>query len=118
MGLQKGLILENYATLANVSAWLMIFYFTVAIITSAMLTAMLTAIAIYKPENLKYPKKTFVNKIISLLTFATVLYNAYVLISLEQVFLPVILTTTYGVALALSRLAIHVYKKEYKEFNK
>ena len=114
MGLQKGLILENYATLANVSAWLMIFYFTAAIITAAMLTA----IAIYKPENFKYPKKTFVNKIISLLTFATVLYNAYVLISLEQVFLPVILTTTYGVALALSRLAIHVYKKEYKEFNK
>ena len=90
MGLQKGLILENYATLANVSAWLMIFYFTVAIITAAMLTA----IAIYKPENLKYPKKKFVNKIISLLTFAAVLYNTYVLISLEQVFLPVILTST------------------------
>ena len=114
MGLQKGLILENYATLANVSAWLMIVYFTVAIITAVMLTA----IAIYKPENLKYHKKKFVNKIISLLTFAAVLYNAYVLISLEQVFLPVILTTTYGVALAFSRLAIHVYKKEYKEFNK
>ena len=92
----------------------MIVYFTVAIITAVMLMA----IAIYKPENLKYPKKTFVNKIISLLTFATVLYNAYVLISLEQVFLPVILTTTYGVALALSSLAIHVYKKEYKEFKK
>ena len=105
---------ENYATLANVSAWLMIFYFTVAIITAAMLTA----IAIYKPENLKYPKKKFVNKIISLLTFAAVLYNTYVLISLEQVFLPVILTSTYGVALAFSKLAIHVYKKEYKEFNK
>ena len=106
--------MENYATLANVSAWLMIVYFTVAIITAVMLTA----IAIYKPENLKYPKKTFVNKIISLLTFAAVIYNAYVLISLEQVFLPVILTTTYGVALAFSRLAIHVYKKEYKEFKK
>lgn len=106
--------MENYATLANVSAWLMIFYFTVAIITSAMLTA----IAIYKPENLKYPKKKFVNKIISLLTFAAVLYNTYVLISLEQVFLPVILTSTYGVALAFSNLVIHVYKKEYKEFNK
>ena len=114
MGIQKGLILENYATLANVSAWLMIFYFTVAIITAAMLTA----IAIYKPENLKYPKKKFVNKIISLLTFAAVLYNTYVLISLEQVFLPVILTSTYGVALAFSNLVIHVYKKEYKEFNK
>ena len=106
--------MENYATLANVSAWLMIFYFTVAIITAAMLTA----IAIYKPENLKYPKKKFVNKIISLLTFAAVLYNTYVLISLEQVFLPVILTSTYGVALAFSKLTIHVYKKEYKEFNK
>ena len=82
--------MENYATLANVSAWLMIFYFTVAIITAAMLTA----IAIYKPENFKYPKKKFVNKIISLLT------------------------STYGVALAFSKLAIHVYKKEYKEFNK
>ena len=106
--------MENYATLANVSAWLMIVYFTVAIITAVMLTA----IAIYKPENLKYPKKKFVNKIISLLTFAAVLYNAYVLISLEQVFLPVILTTTYGVALAFSRLAIHVYKKQLQEFNK
>ena len=114
MGLQKGLILENYATLANVSAWLMIVYFTVAIITAVMLTA----IAIYKPENLKYPKKKFVNKVISLLTFPAVIYNAYVLISLEQVFLPVILTTTYGVALAFSKFAIHVYKKEYKEFNK
>ena len=114
MGLQKGLILEDYATLANVSAWLMIFYFTVAIITAAMLTA----IAIYKPGNFKYPKKKFVNKIISLLTFAAVLYNTYVLISLEQVFLPVILTSTYGVALVFSNLAIHVYKKEYKEFNK
>ena len=114
MGLQKGLILENYATLANVSAWLMIVYFTVAIITAVMVTA----IAIYKPESLKYPKKKFVNKVISLLTFAAVLYNAYVLISLEQVFLPVILTTTYGVALAFSRLSIHVYKKEYKEFKK
>ena len=106
--------MENYATLANVSAWLMIVYFTVAIIAAVMVTV----IAIYKPESLKYPKKKFVNKIISLLTFAAVLYNAYVLISLEQVFLPVILTTTYGVALAFSNLAIHVYKKAYKEFNK
>ena len=114
MGLQKGLILENYATLANVSAWLMIVYFTVAIIAAVMVTV----IAIYEPESFKYPKKKFVNKVISLLTFAAVLYNAYVLISLEQVFLPVILTSTYGVALAFSKLAIYVYKKEYKEFNK
>ena len=114
MGLQKGLILENYATLANVSAWLMIVYFFIV----CVIAFALSLIAIHNPENLKYPKKKFVNKIISLLTFAAVLYNAYVLISLEQVFLPVILTTTYGVALAFSRLAIHVYKKEYKEFNK
>ena len=106
--------MENYATLANVSAWLMIVYFCAV----CAVAFALSLIAIHKPENLKYPKKKFVNKVISLLTFATVLYNAYVLISLEQVFLPVILTTTYGVALALSRLAIHVYKKEYKEFNK
>ena len=114
MGLQKGLILENYATLANVSAWLMIVYFTVAIITAVMLTA----IAIYKPENLKYPKKKFVNKVISLLTFAAVIYNAYVLISLEQVFLPVYLTVSYGIAFACSKFAMYVYMKEYKEFNK
>ena len=106
--------MENYATLANVSAWLMIVYFCVV---CAVAFALLL-IAIHKPENLKLPKKKFVNKVISLLTFSAVLYNAYVLISLEQVFLPVILTTTYGVALAFSRLAIHVYKKEYKEFNK
>ena len=114
MGLQKGLILENYATLANVSAWLMIVYFCVV----CAVAFALSLIAIHKPENLKYPKKKFVNKVISLLTFAAVIYNAYVLISLEQVFLPVILTSTYGVALAFSNLAIHVYKKEYKEFNK
>ena len=114
MGLQKGLILENYATLANVSAWLMIVYFFIVCVVAFALSL----IAIHNPENLKYPKKKFVNKVISLLTFSAVLYNTYVLISLEQVFLPVILTTTYGVALAFSRLAIHVYKKEYKEFNK
>ena len=114
MGLQKGLILENYATLANVSAWLMIVYFCVV----CAVAFALSLIAIHKPENFKYPKKKFVNKVISLLTFPAVIYNAYVLISLEQVFLPVILTTTYGVALAFSKFAIHVYKKEYKEFNK
>ena len=114
MGLQKGLILENYATLANVSAWLMIVYFTVAIITAAMLTA----IAIYKPENFKYPKKKFVNKVISLLTFAAVIYNAYVLISLEQVFLPVILTVSYGFALLWACIAKSILKSALKEFNK
>lgn len=114
MGLQKGLILENYATLANVSAWLMIFYFTVAIITAAMLTA----IAIYKPENLKYPKKKFVNKIISLLTIAAMLYNAYILIELNQVLLPIALIVTYISAFAWSKLAMFVYKKQYEEFNK
>ena len=114
MGLQKGLILENYATLANASAWLMIVYFTVAIITAVMLTA----IAIYKPENLKYPKKKFVNKVISLLTFAAVIYNAYVLISLEQIFLPVFLTVSYAIALAWAKFAMYVYMKEYKEFKK
>ena len=113
MGLQKGLILENYATLANVSAWLMIVYFTVAIITAVMVTV----IAIYKPESLKYPKKKFVNKVISLLTFAAVLYNAYVLISLEQVFLPVYLTVSYGTAFVCSKFAMYVYMEEYKEFN-
>ena len=106
--------MESYATLANVSAWLMIVYFCVV----CAVAFALSLIAIHKPGNLKYPKKKFVNKVISLLTFAAVLYNTYVLISLEQVFLPVILTSTYGVALAFSNLAIHVYKKEYKEFNK
>ena len=114
MGLQKGLILENYATLANVSAWLMIVYFTVAIITAVMVTV----IAIYKPESFKYPKKKFVNKVISLLTFAAVLYNAYVLISFEQVFLPVILTVSYGFALLWECIAKSILKSALKEFNK
>ena len=114
MGLQKGLILENYATLANVSAWLMIVYFFIVCVVAFALSL----IAIHNPENLKYPKKKFVNKVISLLTFAAVIYNAYVLIGLEQVFLPVYLTVSYGIAFACSKFAIYVYMKDYKEFKK
>ena len=106
--------MESYATLANVSAWLMIVYFCVV----CAVAFALSLIAIHKPENLKYPKKKLVNKVISLLTFAAVLYNAYVLISLEQVFLPVYLIVSYGTAFVCSKFAIHVYKKKYKEFNK
>ena len=114
MGLQKGLILENYATLANVSAWLMIVYFFIV----CVIAFALSLIAIHNPENLKYPKKKFVNKVISLLTFAAVIYNAYVLISLEQVFLPIALIVTYISAFAWSKFAMFVYKKQYEEFNK
>ena len=115
MGLQKGLILENYATLANVSAWLMIVYFCAMIIISAFLILL---IATYKPENLKEVKKKFVNKIISLLTIAAMLYNAYILIELNQVFLPIALIVTYISAFAWSKFAMFVYKKQYEEFNK
>ena len=92
----------------------MIVYCTVAIITAVMLTA----IAIYKPENFKYPKKKFVNKIISLLTIPAMLYNAYILIELNQVFLPIALIVTYISAFAWSKFAMFVYKKQYEEFNK
>ena len=114
MGLQKGLILENYATLANVSAWLMIVYFCVV----CAVAFALSLIAIHKPENLKYPKKKFVNKVISLLTFAAVIYNTYVLIGFEQVFLPVILTVSYGFALLWACIAKSILKSALKEFNK
>ena len=114
MGLQKGLILENYATLANVSAWLMIVYFWIACVAALVLSIM----TIKNPDKLKKKKIGYVNKIIPLFTFAAVLYNSYVLISLEQVFLPVILTVSYGIALLWAYIAKSILKSALKEFNK
>ena len=114
MGLQKGLILENYATLANVSAWLMIVYFWIACFAALILSIM----TINNPEKIKEKKITYVNKIIPLLTFAAVLYNTYVLISFEQVFLPVILTVSYGFALLWACIAKSILKSALKEFKK
>lgn len=106
--------MENYATLANVSAWLMIVYFVIV----SLVAVGFIFIAIYKPDNIKFQKDKFVNKVISLLTFAAVLYNTYVLISLNQVFLPVILTVIYGITFSWSKFAIYFHKKQLQEFNK
>ena len=105
---------ENYATLANVSAWLMIVYFCFACIAALVLSIM----TISNPEKIKEKKIGYVNKIIPLFTFAAVIYNAYVLISFEQVFLPVILTVSYGFALLWACIAKSILKSALKEFNK
>ena len=87
MGLQKGLILENYATLANVSAWLMIVYFLVRI-----LFGFLVAYYSYvNPYNLigKVPKNTTVHDII---TFTTTILVCFTLSENNQVALPVVLS--------------------------
>ena len=117
MGLQKGLILENYATLANVSAWLMIVYFASMFIGCVLLIFC----AILIPEELAQQhteRKVKKIKPIKYLVMALVFSVCYILISLNQVFLPVFLLVSYVVTYFFIKFAIYIYEKVVKEFKK
>ena len=57
-------------------------------------------------------------KPIKYLIMSLVFAVCYILISLNQVFLPVFLLVSYVVAYFFTKFSIYIYEKEIKEFNK
>ena len=109
--------MESYATLANVSAWLMIVYFASMFIASVFLIFG----SILIPENLAdqhKERKAKKIKPIKYLIMALVFAVCYILISLNQVFLPVFLLVSYVVSYFFAKFSIYIYDKVIKEFKK